>query len=423
MDMKDTPVREGSDKTRREFLCAGTAALALAAGTGPAASAGSRQDAGRSADEVSGECRNQQAGMAYRRLGRTGMMISEIVCGGDPITLENYKHLERALERGLNYLDMAPAYNNGNTRAAMASCWPARRRGVTKSSSPPRSATLTACALISTKRSSTACPCRSKRRSAARRGRSRCGGGWRTPATTSPTSRASMGPSNRPTSARRCAPSRRPRRGQPGGPAGDRGVDRRQAQAGGYRPLRPADVPPADGLNHEKALQNYIKAAGKGVLKMMSKMGISVWPLHWRQVFEAVGLSTRNRGPVLHRMTSPLGGVGLDVIAAEVAARHHGPTWNPDARAHPNSRSAANTSGVERASLTSSTRRPSSSCSIHAARRYESSAIHPARSTTRPSVWRRCAAFPVPRRASASRFRSTRSSRSARSSSASRPAR
>ncbi len=100
MGTKDTPVREGSDNTRREFLRAGTAALAFAAGTGPAAIAGSRQDAGRSADEVSGECRNQQAGMAYRRLGRTGMMISEIVCGGDPITLENYKHLERALERG-----------------------------------------------------------------------------------------------------------------------------------------------------------------------------------------------------------------------------------------------------------------------------------------------------------------------------------
>ena len=56
--------------------------------------------------------------MAYRRLGRTGLMISEVVCGGDPITLENYKHLERALEMGLNYLDMAPAYNKGDTERA-----------------------------------------------------------------------------------------------------------------------------------------------------------------------------------------------------------------------------------------------------------------------------------------------------------------
>jgi aryl-alcohol dehydrogenase-like predicted oxidoreductase len=56
--------------------------------------------------------------MAYRRLGRTGLMISEVVCGGDPITLDNYRHLELALEMGLNYLDMAPSYNRGDTERA-----------------------------------------------------------------------------------------------------------------------------------------------------------------------------------------------------------------------------------------------------------------------------------------------------------------
>src|SRR5689334_7923901 len=56
--------------------------------------------------------------MAYRRLGRTGLMISEVICGGDPIKLDNYKHLERAIEMGLNYLDMAPAYNKGDTERA-----------------------------------------------------------------------------------------------------------------------------------------------------------------------------------------------------------------------------------------------------------------------------------------------------------------
>ena len=56
--------------------------------------------------------------MSYRKLGRTGMMISEVVSGGDPITLENYKQLELALEMGLNYLDMAPAYNQGNCERA-----------------------------------------------------------------------------------------------------------------------------------------------------------------------------------------------------------------------------------------------------------------------------------------------------------------
>ena len=45
-------------------------------------------------------------------------MISEVVSGGDPITLKNYKHLELALDRGLNYLDMAPQYNRGDTERA-----------------------------------------------------------------------------------------------------------------------------------------------------------------------------------------------------------------------------------------------------------------------------------------------------------------
>jgi aryl-alcohol dehydrogenase-like predicted oxidoreductase len=116
MDTNETPAPEASETTRRDFLRAGTAALAL--GAGPPANARNREDPGRSADEAPAEWRNKQAGMAYRRLGRTGMMISEVVCGGDPITSRNYKHLERAIERGLNYLDMAPAYNRGDTERA-----------------------------------------------------------------------------------------------------------------------------------------------------------------------------------------------------------------------------------------------------------------------------------------------------------------
>ncbi len=52
--------------------------------------------------------------MRYRGLGRTGMMISEMVSGGDPITSLNYRHLDVALDMGLNYFDMAPAYSNGD---------------------------------------------------------------------------------------------------------------------------------------------------------------------------------------------------------------------------------------------------------------------------------------------------------------------
>lgn len=64
------------------------------------------------------EWRNKQPGMHYRRLGRTGLMISEVVSGGDPITSSNYEHLNLALEMGLNYLDMAPAYSDGDCEIA-----------------------------------------------------------------------------------------------------------------------------------------------------------------------------------------------------------------------------------------------------------------------------------------------------------------
>jgi aryl-alcohol dehydrogenase-like predicted oxidoreductase len=63
------------------------------------------------------EWRNRQAGMKYRRLGRTGFMVSEIVCGGDPIAPDNHRHVEMAVERGLNYLDTAPAYGQGKSEA------------------------------------------------------------------------------------------------------------------------------------------------------------------------------------------------------------------------------------------------------------------------------------------------------------------
>jgi aryl-alcohol dehydrogenase-like predicted oxidoreductase len=62
---------------------------------------------------VNAEWRNRQTGMAYRRLGNTGLMISEVVNGGDPVRQGNLRTTEIAMERGLNYLDMAPAYGRG----------------------------------------------------------------------------------------------------------------------------------------------------------------------------------------------------------------------------------------------------------------------------------------------------------------------
>ena len=102
--------------TRREFL---EASLLSTAGSAMAINASAQStQAGANASVQKVEWRNKQAGMAYRRFGRSGLMISEIVSGGDPISSENYQHLNLALEMGLNYLDMAPAYGNGDCEIA-----------------------------------------------------------------------------------------------------------------------------------------------------------------------------------------------------------------------------------------------------------------------------------------------------------------
>ncbi len=77
------------------------------------------------------------------------------------------------------------------------------------------------------------------------------------------------------------------------------------------------------GVTGEKAVANLIKALGKGVLKVMSKMGIStVASYRGAQVFEAIGLSHELVDAYFTGTVSQLGGVGLDVIARETAQRH-----------------------------------------------------------------------------------------------------
>jgi len=77
------------------------------------------------------------------------------------------------------------------------------------------------------------------------------------------------------------------------------------------------------GVSPQTAVAHLIKALGKGVLKVMSKMGISTLSSYrGAQVFEAVGLSRDLVADYFTGTTSRLGGIGLDVIAAEVAARH-----------------------------------------------------------------------------------------------------
>ncbi|MGZ4756305.1 MAG: glutamate synthase large subunit, partial [Acidimicrobiia bacterium] len=89
-------------------------------------------------------------------------------------------------------------------------------------------------------------------------------------------------------------------------------------------------------LTPRMAAKNYMKAAGKGVLKIMSKMGIStVASYTGAQVFEAIGLSQELVDEYFTGTTTRLGGVGLDVLAAEVAAHHeHAYPDRPSELAH-----------------------------------------------------------------------------------------
>ncbi|HYN34810.1 MAG TPA: glutamate synthase large subunit, partial [Ilumatobacteraceae bacterium] len=89
-------------------------------------------------------------------------------------------------------------------------------------------------------------------------------------------------------------------------------------------------------MDPHKAVKNYIKACGKGVLKVMSKMGVStVASYTGAQIFEAIGLGHTIVDAYFTGTISQLGGVGLDEIAAEVGARHAmaNPS-RPEERAH-----------------------------------------------------------------------------------------
>jgi glutamate synthase (ferredoxin) len=77
------------------------------------------------------------------------------------------------------------------------------------------------------------------------------------------------------------------------------------------------------GLDHDKAIKNYIKAVTKGVVKVMSKMGIStVQSYCGAQIFEAIGLNQEFVDKHFSWTPSRIGGVGMDVVEREVRARH-----------------------------------------------------------------------------------------------------
>jgi glutamate synthase (NADPH) large chain len=77
------------------------------------------------------------------------------------------------------------------------------------------------------------------------------------------------------------------------------------------------------GVDHATAVRNYIKALNKGILKVMSKMGISTLQSYCgAQIFEALGLSHRFVDKYFTWTPSRIGGIGIEVVAEEVARRH-----------------------------------------------------------------------------------------------------
>jgi glutamate synthase (NADPH) large chain len=77
------------------------------------------------------------------------------------------------------------------------------------------------------------------------------------------------------------------------------------------------------GMTHAKAVRQYIKALNKGILKVMSKMGISTLASYCgAQIFEAIGLRRAFVDTYFTNTPSRIEGVGIEVIAEEVARRH-----------------------------------------------------------------------------------------------------
>jgi len=76
-------------------------------------------------------------------------------------------------------------------------------------------------------------------------------------------------------------------------------------------------------ITHEKGVKSYKKAVTKGVIKVMSKMGIStVQSYQGAQIFEAVGLSSPIIDKYFTGTPSRVGGIGIEELAAEVEERH-----------------------------------------------------------------------------------------------------
>ncbi|MDH3514227.1 MAG: glutamate synthase large subunit, partial [Gammaproteobacteria bacterium] len=79
-----------------------------------------------------------------------------------------------------------------------------------------------------------------------------------------------------------------------------------------------------NSLDHTQAVKNYIKSLNKGVVKIISKMGIStIQSYRGAQIFEAIGLDKKFVDQYFTWTASRVGGIGIDVVAQETSLRHH----------------------------------------------------------------------------------------------------
>ena len=116
-------------------------------------------------------------------------------------------------------------------------------------------------------------------------------------------------------------------------------------------------------MDYQTAVKKYIKAAVKGVVKTMAKMGIStIQSYHGAQIFEAVGLRQRGGGQIFHLDALAHPGRGLEVIAEEALTRHRHAF--PDRQVNGELEPAANINGATAANFTCSIRRPSTNCRL-----------------------------------------------------------
>ena len=77
------------------------------------------------------------------------------------------------------------------------------------------------------------------------------------------------------------------------------------------------------GIEYHEAAQQYTKAVVKGVVKVLSKMGISTIQSYCgSQIFEAVGLNQAFIDRYFTGTPSRIGGVGIEVVSREAAMRH-----------------------------------------------------------------------------------------------------